>query len=237
MEPIYSNKIALRTDRAGGLRNENIAKDFAETLEWTVKKLQETGASEKLNLQDLYESKMPNGQGPGDITLYLVFHHLLEANVAAGASPYMVDEFGEKLTSSHLDIYLEKNENTDKIKSVTRVFLQEYGRTEIAPGSQELPRKLKLSYVSSFPAGTEAANEAFALLNHPSPELDETNLGAPMENLLQGYRGPSLSIGDIVESSSLETGQRVESRCTREGWEVKPVQPETPQQEGIDLDI
>ena len=236
MEPIYSNTYALRTDRAGGLRNENIAKDFADTLEWTIKKLKATKPGEKVNLQDLYEDKMPNGNSPGDITLYLAFHHLLESNAAAGTSPYMLDEEGEKITNSHLDIYLEKNENTDKIESITRIYMQDYGKSEATPGSIELPRKLKLSYVSIFPAGNKAADEAFMLLNHPEPELETTRLGAPLANILQGYKGVSLSIGDIVESTSLDTDKTFRLRCALEGWaELEPKQQQI--EETPDLDF
>lgn len=70
----------------------------------------------------------------------------------------------------------------------------------------DLPRNLSLTYNTPL-SGEAAANQAFKITNAPEDALTEEEA-----DMVTHFRGPSLSIGDVVEVDGIEY------LCAPEGW-------------------
>jgi hypothetical protein len=105
-----------------------------------------------------------------------------------------------------------------------KVFVQDYKAIE-AEGKfplQEdwtLQRKLVAEYTSEL-FKEAAAEEAFKIFNAPEEVLDERE-----KDILKNYRGPSLSVGDIVEVHSPGVSATA-YLCASTGWKTRAIEPE-----------
>lgn len=217
------DKYALEADSAHDRKNPKIFQEYAATLEWAFHKLK--NSENGINLQDLYSDNMEDipgftcpkelkGSGPGDITLYRAFNALIACGAADGISPYARDEEGERIHTSHLSMNLDKGPNLDKIKTIVIAKTQDYDLIQtFRPFSEdwEIPRKPTFVYLTER-EGVACTDEAFQLLNIPEsdPRAD-------------GFSGPSMSVGDIVETKGLEDGKIQMHLCKNLGWESKDV--------------
>lgn len=78
--------------------------------------------------------------------------------------------------------------------------------------SWDLPRKMVYEYESPLQLNGEvAAEQAYHLTNAPKEYLTEEEI-----DLIIGYKGHSLSVGDVVEVDG------VKYLCVSAGWEKQP---------------
>lgn len=113
-------------------------------------------------------------------------------------------------------------------KSIITLLTQDHD-TAILPrpcffeANWDLPRKATHVYLSDLD-GVDAAKEAFHLTNCPFDYLSEVQQACVLD-----YRGPALSVGDIVEVRPVVAGgeEQVERfLCSSHGWEQKlPLNP------------
>lgn len=203
---------AFLTDNALDRKNPKIVEELRDTTAWVLSRLKACKPGESLGLQTLYGEKMPNGEGPGDITLYRAFEKLIACGAAEGISPYASNAWGEHIHKNHGTMKIEPGPKINLIRSVCTA-----ARPEIPTFSGEWNAGQRASFVFlSEKSGEAAAEEAFVLLN--SPEYDGSRLTA-------GYQGPSLSVGDIVEVRP--TGTETPAKkpecflCEPSGWNKK----------------
>ena len=204
---------AYAADSALDRKNPIVVKELAQTMAWVLSKLKSLGPDQKLNLQDLYSSKMPNGEGPGDITLYRVFEKLISCGAAEGVSPYAINEWDEHIHQNHSTMNIVAGPNIEATKSICTVAQQSF--EPLPPGKRnfsddwDIGQKPVFVYVGKG-EGQTAAELGFLLLNEPEhPEA-------------RGFRGPSLSVGDIVEVAPLEPeGITKCFLCANLGWDEK----------------
>lgn len=99
--------------------------------------------------------------------------------------------------------------------TTVRVFIQDLDRRGDREGYQfftsdwTLPRKHVYTYLTET-KGQEAAEEAFHIFNAPESMLQEWQ-----KFVVKGYKGPSLSVGDVVEVDG------VDYLCCSFGWESR----------------
>ena len=82
--------------------------------------------------------------------------------------------------------------------TTVRIFVQDYsitlrGAKNFFEADWDLPRKHVYTYLTDA-KGSDAAEQAFHIFNAPEEMLQEWQ-----KFVAQGYKGPSLSVGDIVE--------------------------------------
>jgi hypothetical protein len=110
-------------------------------------------------------------------------------------------------------------------KSKVRILVQDYLAIEASnkmplQAAWDLQRKLVREYESEK-EGIEVADEAFHIFNVP-----EENLSAENKEILKDYRGPSLSVGDIVEVHPLKHSESTSGTaylCDSIGWKQKEI--------------
>lgn len=212
---------ALNVDASLDVKNPENLRRYTATLEWTLAKLRN---SEKgINLQDLYSGKLTDlagfvcpdefkNTGPGDIPLYRAFNTLVICKAADGISPYSKDESDEKIHNSHRTMNLTKGPALDKIKTLVIVHTQNYDLMgTFRPFTEDwlLPRQATIAFLSEN-EGETCAEEAFIMTNSPEGVARK-----------MGYRGPSLSTGDLVETRTLAGGKAMAHLCMSSGWKTK----------------
>lgn len=95
-----------------------------------------------------------------------------------------------------------------------RIYVQDYG-ADLDGGRRffeahwDLPRKHVYTYLTDA-EGSDAAEQAFHIFNAPESMLQEWQ-----KYIQQGYSGPSLSVGDLVEVNGEEY------LCCSVGWEKR----------------
>lgn len=118
-----------------------------------------------------------------------------------------------------------------------KILFQDYNAIEAAgviPLQEDwnLIRKEKISYLT-HKDGIDAADEAFHIFNAP-PEL----LSVEQKMILDAYRGPSLSVGDVVEVYP-EKGNAKAFLCASIGWQealIEEKRQSPPIPRGIPMD-
>lgn len=97
------------------------------------------------------------------------------------------------------------------IMNQVRIYIQDYsalkdGSRHFFEADWDLPRKHIYTYLTDA-EGSDAAEQAFHIFNAPESMLQEWQ-----KYIQQGYSGPSLSVGDIVEVNGEEY------LCCSVGW-------------------
>lgn len=96
-----------------------------------------------------------------------------------------------------------------------RIYIQDLDRKfdrqgyEFFTSDWSLPRKHVYTYLTEA-EGSDAAEQAFHIFNAPESMLQEWQ-----KYIQQGYSGPSLSVGDVVEVNGEEY------LCCSVGWEKR----------------
>lgn len=212
----HATSPAYITDSSLDSRNPAVVADLKATTCWVLEKLKETKPGEELKLAELYSAKMPSGEGPADITLYRAFHKLLECGAAEGISPYACDEWGDHIHKDHKTMTISAGPKLGEIKSVCTVAAQNFEMMQIQPGKRPFSEDWALGQRPVFVflsehEGETAAEEAFLILNEPG-----NGRGI-------GHKGPSLSVGDIVEVEPIGApGKTGCFLCSNMGWENRP---------------
>ena len=98
--------------------------------------------------------------------------------------------------------------------TTVRIFIQDYdimrrGAGRFFEADWSLPRKHVYTYLTDC-KGSDAAEQAFHIFNAPEEMLQEWQ-----RYIQQGYSGPSLSVGDVVEVNSEEY------LCCSVGWKKR----------------
>ena len=98
--------------------------------------------------------------------------------------------------------------------TTVRIFVQDYdimlrGAQHFFEADWSLPRKHVYTYLTDC-KGSDAAEQAFHIFNAPEEMLQEWQ-----KYIQQGYSGPSLSVGDVVEVDGEEY------LCCSVGWKKR----------------
>lgn len=99
--------------------------------------------------------------------------------------------------------------------TTVRIYTQDFDKRGDREGYQfftsdwSLPRKHVYTYLTDA-KGSDAAEQAFHIFNAPESMLQEWQ-----KYIQQGYSGPSLSVGDVVEVNGEEY------LCCSVGWEKR----------------
>jgi hypothetical protein len=112
--------------------------------------------------------------------------------------------------------------NAIKIKSATIPGKSPFSSLG-AQNPWEVTRRVIASYQTAL-GGEDAANQAFKIFNAPPEDLDPNE-----REILGDFRGPSLSVGDIVEvhppTDSKEKAMAF--LCESMGWDSKEINPDS----------
>jgi hypothetical protein len=156
------DKLALATDSQDWRGTEG-AKEYSQILGWVLSMLQK---GEELNLDKLYSTRMPEewgGEYPADIPLYRAFLHLTLSKAAEGqGTPYMRDENGEALTSTHLEMSLRPGPRCRSTQWIVKLHQSAPDKCLIAiPNRQETPQRAALEVLEDLKRNRGVAIQAY----------------------------------------------------------------------------